>query len=241
MKEYLVKGIAIVFILIATSSSLVFGQLSEEAVKRTPDLPGEIVVDFGFNLARSEPAEMNFNWWRSKSLTIGFVKPFDIGKKMSFRPGIAISLDKLGTTDPYTLGYVTDDTGNTNLEFVPIPGSVTKSQLALNYLEVPVEIRFNAGGNEGKGGFYIGLGGMVGFMVDGHTKVKYEYQGRKLKEIKYDNYNYDKVRFGASGKIGFRSFGLFYKYYFSNVFNSGLPAGTDGTAYSTVGITISGF
>ncbi|MFY0626454.1 MAG: outer membrane beta-barrel protein [Reichenbachiella sp.] len=241
MKQYIIKRTTLLFTFIISFGSLSFGQLSTETKKMTPDLPGEILVDFGFNFARSEPSEMDFNWFRSKSLGVYFVKPFDIGKNMSFRPGIGISMEKLGTTDEYTIGYVENTDGSTSLEFVPIPGDVTKSQLALNFIEVPVELRYNFGGNKGKGGFYLGLGGAIGFMVDGHTKTKYEYLGRKIKTMSYDEFSFNKTRLGVSGRIGFRGFGLFYKYYFSEVFNSGSPAGTEDLAYSTIGLTVSGF
>ena len=76
------------------------GQLSEEVKKVTPELPGEILVDFGFNLINNNPDEMNMNWWRSKSAAIWFVKPFDLSDKIAFRPGVGVSLEKLGTKDP---------------------------------------------------------------------------------------------------------------------------------------------
>ena len=43
-------------------------QLTEEVKKKTPDLPGQLMIDFGFNLVMNEPAEMPYNWFRSKSL-----------------------------------------------------------------------------------------------------------------------------------------------------------------------------
>jgi len=241
MKENILKRTVFVVIVMLSFSSLSFGQLSEEPKKLTPDLPGEIVVDFGFNIATSEPVLMDFNWFRSKSLGIYFVKPFDLGQNISFRPGIGLSLEKLGTTDPFTVNYVLDEDDNLILGYEFLPGEVKKSQLALNFLEIPVEMRYNFGGNEGKGSVYIGLGGSLGLMVDGHTKIKHEILDQKIKEIRYNNFSFDKTRIGAFGKVGYRSFGLFYKYYFTDVFNSSGPADTEDTAYWTVGMTIAGF
>ncbi len=217
------------------------GQLSEEVKKITPEIPGEIAVDFGFNLINNAPDEMDMNWWRSKSVGIYFIKPFDLSKKMSFRPGIGLSLEKLGTKDPYSVGYIyVDSLQGTALGFRDIPGSTVKSQLSLNFVEIPVEFRYNFRGNDKKG-MYLAVGGAFGFLFDDKTKIKYEVGGETIKEKIKDNFHTSGNRLSAYGRFGIGMFGVFYKWYFTDVFTNSGPPGTEDTSYSTIGISISGF
>ena len=216
------------------------GQLSEEVKKVTPELPGEILVDFGFNLINNAPDEMDMNWWRSKSVAIWFVKPFDLSNKISFRPGIGVNLEKLGTKDPYSVGYIENELGQTVLGYRDIPGNTVKSQLALNYAEIPIEMRYHFSGND-KNGVYLALGGTFAFLFDDKTKIKYEISRGTIIEKNKDNIQTSKTRLSAYGRIGFGAFGAFYKWYFTDIFTNAGPPGTMETSYSTIGISVSGF
>lgn len=230
-------------VLLLMSSYTVEAQLTEEVKKKTPELPGQIMVDFGFNATRDTPATMPYHWWRSKSLGIYFVKSFELSKKIEFRPGIGVSLEKFGhNKNMAVFNYQEDASGIVSLEFDTIPGSdLKKNQIAVNYFEAPVEVRFNFSGNEKKDGIFLAIGGSAAYRFESHTKIKYtdEY-GNKMKDKQKNDFGLNKIRLGAYGRLGYRSLSVFYKTYFTNVFNSSGPTGTADMVYSTIGISLTG-
>lgn len=215
-------------------------QQSGEVEKLTPEIPGDIVIDAGFNLSLNQTDTMNFHWFRSKSAAITFVKPFDVGNKFSFRPGIGVSLEKLGTKQNISIDYVEINDTTTVVGYTSIPGKTVKSQLAMNFIELPVEMRYNFAGNDAKGGFFISLGLTAGYRFEVKTKEKFETINGKFKVKRKNDYGIEKLRFGAHARIGVGKFNVFYKYYFTDVFNNA-PHGMEELSYSTVGISVGGF
>ncbi|MEP3388041.1 MAG: outer membrane beta-barrel protein [Reichenbachiella sp.] len=243
--RYMMKKIIFPFfaVLLLTSSHLVKAQLTEEVKKKTPELPGQIMVDFGFNSTTDAPSNMPYHWWRSKSVGIYFVKSFEFSKKLELRPGIGVSLEKFGhNKNMGVFSYQEDINGSVSIEFDTIPGSgLKKNQLAVNYFEAPVEVRFNFNGNEKKDGLFLAIGGSAAYRFESHTKIKYtdEY-GNKMKDKQKNDFGLNKIRLGAYGRLGYRSFSVFYKTYFTNVFNSDGPTGTADMLYSTIGVSLTG-
>ncbi|MEP2026486.1 MAG: outer membrane beta-barrel protein [Reichenbachiella sp.] len=218
-------------------------QLTEEIKKKTPELPGQIMIDFGFNLSKDNPSNMDYNWWRSKSVGLYFVKSFEFSKKLELRPGIGVSLEKFGHVDNMEVfAYGEDATGADTLGFSTVlGGDLKKNQLAVNYIEAPVEVRFNLNGNEKKDGMFLAIGGSAAYRFESHTKIKYEDEfGNKMKAKTKNDFGLNKIRLGAYARLGYRSFSVFYKTYFTDVFSSSGPTGTADMTYSTIGISLTG-
>lgn len=218
-------------------------QLTEEVKKKTPELPGQIMADFGFNAVVDNPAVLPYHWWRSKSLGIYFVKPYDFMNKFEFRPGIGLNFEKFGHADNMQVfAYGEDIDGTDSLGFSTVlGGSLKKNQLAVTYIDVPVEVRYNFSGNEDKDGFFIAVGGSAAIRLESHTKLKYTDEfGNKRKTKDKNVFGLNGIRLGAYGRVGYRSLSLFYKTYFTNMFGSSGPIGTGDMLYSTIGISLTG-
>jgi len=219
-------------------------QLSEEVEKITPEFPGEVMIDFGFNVTRDSPKELDFNWFRSKSFSAYYIRPMEISRTFSFRPGIGVSLEKLGQKHPRTIDYAFDENNNRFLTYDTISGNgvndFKKSQIALNHLEAPFEIRYHFGGRESKG-IYLGVGGSGAILFESHTKVKYRKFGHLFKEKRKDDFKLTRFRYTAFARFGIGAFGVFYKWHFHDVFTSSGPEGATNMGYSTIGISLSGF
>src|SRR5699024_5290101 len=56
---------------------------------------------------------------------------------------------------------------------------VKNSKLAVNYFDIPLELRFHLNKDNFRKSFKIGVGGKVGVLFDSHTKIKYETEGDK--------------------------------------------------------------
>ncbi|UXX80225.1 PorT family protein [Reichenbachiella carrageenanivorans] len=229
--------------LLLTAGHFAKAQLTEEVKKKTPELPGQIMVDFGFNSSSNNPSSMPYHWWRSKSLGLYFVKSFEFSKKLELRPGIGVSLEKFGHAENMDVfSYGEDSNGADTLGFSTVlGGGLKKNQLAVNYIEMPIEVRFNLNGNEKKDGIFLAIGGSAAYRFESHTKIKYTDEfGNKMKDKQKNNFGLNNIRLGAYGRLGYRSFSVFYKTYFTNVFSSDGPIGSENMLYSTIGISLTG-
>jgi len=218
-------------------------QLTEEIKKKTPELPGQIMLDFGFNLISGAPSNLPYHWWRSKSIGLYFVKSFEISNKFELRPGIGVSLEKFGhKKNMKVFGYVEDPDGNVLLDYDSIAGGgLKKNELAVRYIDLPVEVRFNFNGNDRKDGLFLAIGGSAAYRIDSRTKIKYhDAFGNKIKDIKKNDFGLKRIRLGAYGRLGYRSVSAFYKVYFTDMFSGSGPTGTASMQYSTIGISITG-
>ena len=118
---------------------------------------------------------------------------------------------------------------------------IKKSKIAANYIDIPVEFRFHVNKENHDQGFRAAIGGKVGFLFDGHTKIKYEEDGDNKKIKQKDNFNLQRFRYGVTARIGFPGINLFGYYSLSELFESGRgPDETTATSFN-LGISISGF
>ncbi|MDP4680196.1 MAG: PorT family protein [Cyclobacteriaceae bacterium] len=246
---------------------LAIAQDEEKQKKTVPDLPGIILVDFGFNFFKDNLNNLEINWFKSKSFGVYYMKSFKLGKKMTFNPAIGINFEKYGFTKDVTIGYPLETLGSpaiqASAETIDSPavtavaavpngygdlsildisylGQVNKSQLAMNYLDIPIQFRYFLKDNSTKGGTYVALGGIVSLLMESHTKVKFKDGGRDITEKTRDDYQQTKLRYGLQARFGFGSFNFFYKQYFSNLFKGTGPIGSTDITTSTIGFSISG-
>ncbi len=200
----------------------------EKTELASPDIPGSMVLDLGFmNLSNADDA-MGTAFWGSKSFGIYYNKPLPVNDKITFNIALGVGSEKYAFDNDITLGYGIDPSSTVNeITTIDTLGfSATKSKLATTYLDLPIEFRFGFGGNPSDGGF-IAIGGMAGVLIDSHTKVKYEENGRNVIDKVKDDFGISNFRYGVSGRLGYRGFNIYYKYYFSQLFSSGeQPQGT---------------
>ena len=117
----------------------------------------------------------------------------------------------------------------------------TPSKLAANYLDLPVELRFNSKKNDHRRSFKVALGGKIGVLISSKTKIKYKEEGTTIKLQNKQDFNLNKFRYGVQGRVGFGGFSLFLYYGISELFENN--KGPQGTPVTTLnfGISIAGF
>lgn len=241
MKTGLLTFVAF-FILITTTVQAQDSQLDSKRSLSSPDFPGALVFDLGFNGFNTAPDTMDLSWWKSKSISVYYMQSFDIGKKFTFNPAIGLSLEKYSFVKDVTLGYVENTQGENVIGVVEIEADeVLKSKMAINYIDLPVEFRYYPRGNDKKGSIYFALGGSLGLLMESHTKTKFKENGiTKTVKLK-DDFRQNNWRYGLQARFGVGSVNFFYKQYRSNIFKSDGPAGTENTTSQTIGISFSGF
>lgn len=159
----------------------------------------------------------DLNDWRSKGVNLYYYFGIPIGCKFNIAPGLGLGLDGFHFTPTSTrLGSSGDSLIISNTG----PGIKSeKSKLAVNYFDIPLEIRFQTGKTPQKA-FRIAIGGKVGFLYNSHTKVKYtKPSGNEVKEKLEDDFGLNGIRYGLIGRIGYSYLNLYGYYSLSKLFN----------------------
>lgn len=104
-----------------------------------------------------------------------------------------------------------DSLGATTLTPFPDNYEYDKNKLALNYLELPLELRFRS---KGRRCFRFTLGAKVGWMFNASTKTKDDEGTRKFKPVA----NTLPYRYGVFARVGYSWFSLVGFYSLSPVF-----------------------
>lgn len=207
-----------------------------------PDIPGELMVDVGLNFWSSMPGALTRRNWPSKSISFYYVKRKELSSKFSFMYGVGISLEKMHLGDSSTLASSYLPAGDSVVQDVAIvanPFNLSKNKLAINYLDIPFELRFHPMGTEEGEGLFVGVGGIVGIRLKSYTKWKYDQNGETFKEKTTGRFDLKNLRYGYQVRAGFRGVHFFYKRYVSGVFREEL-AGFE-PVMSTFGINVTGF
>ena len=218
----------------------------------SPDIPGNIVVDLGFNWLSDKPETMNTNWWGSKGVGLFYKYHIMMGKsKFSFRPGFGLGLDRYSFERRVNVARITDTDRTDMIEIIGLDSlalfdnfipDIKKSKLVTDYLEIPLELGWHLSRNDPERGFRILVGGKIGWLFDSKIKVNYKQSGfRKILKVKED-YKLNPWRYSGTARIGISFLEVFGEYSFSNLFKKDQgPEGTSVTRYWKIGLSFVGF
>jgi len=131
----------------------------------------------------------------------------------SFAPGIGFSSHNVHHNGSFEEIDSTNG-GYTDLKPFPSGYSYKKNKLSMNYLEVPLELRFRTNGYSP---FRLTAGVKVGVLLDAHTKTKDDDGTHKFKPLP----NTLPYRYGVFGRIGYSWFSIVAFYSLTNVFEDG--------------------
>lgn len=245
--------ITLLFLLI---TGLAIAQDGAEQKKAKPNLPGTFLIDLGVNQGIGSPSTWNQGFWGSRTVNIYYQYPIRIGRsKFSFNPGIGLSLERWKFTDGATLidtvelvsfpngASAADQVEQYNL-LSPTrvyPELADKSMFITNYIEMPLEFRFDTSPEDINRSFNVAIGGRVGYLFDAFTKVKYDDKGEVVKNKNKLNNGVNQFRYGVYTRIGLGGFSIFCFYNLNDMFEKGKgPMGTTMNTLTT-GISINGF
>lgn len=218
-----------------------------------PDIPGTFAIDFGFNFP-TEVQNFNTNMWGSRTANIYYFYDKRIGdSKYSIHPGIGFGFERYKFNNDRTLGYVAGpDSPFDTLRMIPVTdvtgsvSSIKKSMLITNYIDIPLELRFNSNPNDLARSFKVSLGFKFGVLYDSFTKLKYRQNGETKKLKDKQNYQLNPIRYGAFLRLGAGSISVYGYYSISPLFEKGKgPVKGTGPAEAinnfTVGVTLAAF
>jgi len=104
-----------------------------------------------------------------------------------------------------TLSYTTDNV------------SYKKDRFSSSYLRIPLAFDFRTKDDKRGNKFHLTVGPEIGFLLNGKVKqISNDFGKKKF----YDNYHFNKFRYGYYARAGYKSLGLFVKYYGSDMFEN---------------------
>ncbi len=222
----------------------------EKITKKTsarPDIPGVFNIEYGFNFALKAPKDFHASFLGSTTFNLYYQYEFRILKSnFSFVPGIGFSFERYKFKNGFVL---TDFPGTDSVKMISrTPAgypNLKKSKLITNYIEVPLELRYNFNPEDPARSFKISVGGRVGYLFDSFSKVKFREDGQTKKIKDKQNFDLSQVRYGLTGRVGFGSFSIFGYYNLNPLFvkNKGLISNGERTPFSTftVGLSLASF
>lgn len=214
-------------------------QSTSQNAPASPNFPGSLVFDFGFNFLNDAPEDMKLNFFGSKIFNLYYMYEIRLGNSaFSFNPGLGVGLEKYRFDKDVTLASTNEGTA-----IVPLSENwdVKKSKLAANYVDIPIEFRFHANKNNFRKSFKVGIGAKAGILFNSHSKIKYKENGDTKTLKSKEPFDLSRFRYGVQGRIGIGGFSVFYYHELSSLFKDGKgPEGTDASPYK-VGISLYAF
>jgi hypothetical protein len=192
-------------------------------------------IEFGFNsfakpdysmyngkdfmsLNHGKSLEFNFNFYE---LNIGLYKKF-----IGLVSGMGLTFNDYRFENPYTLAK-----GSVMTEAVPLNyDNLSKTKLAVSYLNVPLLLEFQIPVNQNEGRLFINAGLIGGVKIGSHTKVKHG----DIKDKDRSGFNINSFKYAATARIGYKGVSLFGSYSLTPLFQSG--KGPELTPF-TIGIS----
>jgi hypothetical protein len=198
------------------------------------------MIQFGYADWAGIPDSINKKGF-SKSFNVYFLFdfPFKTNPNLSIAVGPGISTDHILFAN--TRVGIKDRSAAISFANVSDTDHYKKTKLATAYLEAPVELRYSANPQNGKG-FKAAVGIKVGTLLNAHTRnTKYENKsGSGLGEhvLKESSKNFfNRNRLCLTARAGYGHFSLFGSYQVTTLFKDG-----EGPVVRpfTIGITLSG-
>lgn len=192
-------------------------------------------IEFGFNgfdeadysdyngiefmsLNQGKSAEFNLNFYE---LNIGLAKSY-----VGLVSGMGLSFNSYRFENPYTLVKETTRTEPVLLDYEDL----SKTKLAISYLNVPLLLEFQIPVNQNEGRLFINAGLVGGVKLGSHTKVKHG----DTKDKDRSGFNLNSFKYSATARVGYKDVSLFATYSLTPLFQSG--KGPELTPF-TIGIS----
>jgi hypothetical protein len=186
-------------------------------------------IEFGINdflnssnsMTRSgDDAFMDLNTGKSWNLNLNLLQHSFrlIGNNAGLVTGLGLEFNNYRFDNPITLvknadGVIIPDTlSGTGI-------SIKKSKLATTYLTLPLLFEFQfPPSQQSSDRIHISVGVIGGLKLGSKTKVVYEKNGDDHTDKKHGDFNLYSLRYGFTGRVGYRDLSLFANYYATPLF-----------------------
>jgi hypothetical protein len=227
----------ILFVLVICSSA--FAQSDSTKVAPSNSKMGKkphldmLLVDLNWERLIGMNNSVNQKWFgRGIAVNLMYDYPLRRDGKVSFAIGGGFT-----SHNYYTDALVQKSGGTQKVKFTKQPSSVKDGgKISLNYVDVPLELRFRTAEDNREHRWKLGVGAKVGYLLNIHEKT-INGNGRKSKLYYYPHAA--KFRYGPTLRVGYGAVLLTGFYSFSTFFQEGKSVNAIN-AFS-LGLTISPF
>ena len=214
-------------------SANVFSQVVSGAMKpkisNWENKQDRLIVDINFDTWDKTPPGVNIKQFRSRGVNIMFMdeKPFGKGH-VAFAWGFGFSSQNFHSNAFYQESGTTDSS-----YFLLIPDTIDYdlNKLSLNYIDIPLELRFRTKANAKGNRLKLSAGFKIGVLINAHTK----FDDGSTKRKEYHLRNIPDWHYGIHARLSFGHIGVSYFYSLTKLFNDG--EGMEITPYS-IGLSI---
>lgn len=175
-------------------------------------------VDDRFSVTRTAENEfMDINTSRSWNLNLNFAQyslPLN-SQYIGFVTGLGIEWSNYHFSNHNT---IVKNTQTQQIESEDINYDLSLNRFQTTYLTVPLILElqfFNAPRRER---MYISTGIIGGIKLGSHTKVNYYNNGSKMKDKSRSDFYLRNVRYGVTGRVGFKLLKVYFNYYPTTLF-----------------------
>jgi len=210
----------------------------------TPDIPGNLNINLGFNFLYDKPSALDEKFWGSKS--VGLYYNFNINPKGTFfsiNTGLGLGLEKYALEDKITLvrGLNADGVGVAVIDTLGADVNGHKSKLVANYIEIPLEIRIYTNTKNREKGAFFAFGASAGLLYQSFTKLKFTEDGVDSKIKNTTDLEFNRFRATAFFRLGYRGFNFFYRLGLTEIFKTDKGPSAAPVKSFTVGLAFIGF
>jgi hypothetical protein len=208
------------FVFMAWLPGRISAQIVSDAVK--PKLSNwqskqdRLVLDINLDNWNKSPDGVEVKTWRSRGVNIMFTdeKQFGAGN-VAFAWGIGFSSQNF-----HTNGELMQDINADSSYFSPARLDTINydlNKLSLNYLDIPLELRFRTNANAKGNRLKLALGFKLGVLLNAHTK----FDDGDTKVKTYHLKNIPDLHYGLTARLGFGHIGVSYFMSLTTLFNEG--------------------
>ncbi|MCF8379865.1 MAG: PorT family protein [Bacteroidales bacterium] len=170
--------------------------------------------DFSMNI---EPGYMDLNTGKSWNYNINFLEQDIklIGEKLGLVTGLGFEISNYHFDEGNVITEV-----NGVIERLDPPTQADKARLQTVFLNAPLLLEFQVPAGK-KEKFFISAGVIGGVKLSSKTKLVYYENGEKNKEKAKDDFNINPLRYGFTGRIGYKALKLYANFYPQPLFKEG--------------------
>lgn len=222
------KRLTVVLLAYLISFSSFAQEKEKTPIGGRPDIKGDLSIDIGFNTLNNKPDELATSLFPSRTFNISYqfpVKLFGENSGVTFNPGLGLGLDKFAFKGNQNLfnDPLKGPTSSQLLEVKDVYGdeiTIGKNNVALNYVDIPLEFRYHFNKTNYDKGMRIAVGGKIGFLFDSQTKISYTDENDLERKIKdKQSYGINPIRYGILARIGTAGLNVWGYYGLNEVFS----------------------
>jgi hypothetical protein len=207
-----------------------------------PDIKGDLIIDFGFNILNNRPEELNTRFIASRTFNIYYQHPINLFGEASgftFNPGFGFGTDKLSFTNNRNL-FNNPTVGPESSRLLPVSEvygqgiTVNRNNVGLTYFEVPLELRYHFNKRNYDKSVRAAIGGKVGYLMNAQTKINYTSPAGMERQIKdSQSFGFSPFRYGVYSRLGFPGFNIWGYYGLNQLFQQDQgPFNTQASQFS---------